>query len=229
MTESRNFTYFRNNDWIENLLPISGYGSNNGFWSGGRKLSGEWKWSNGETITTFPAGQPVNDPSHEYAFLDSSAAYSLVSSADRLLYALCEGELSQLISVWRVHIFWLTCSKRLMHWSREKPIATSKEMIHSNVRETCANFADISKSAKISRGSLQITKETHNFSKVWIPTKSNLYLTAAADFTRGKCGYVLPTWKLKDGNCSSEHGFVCEGPGENMHSSEIQSEYNTSA
>ena len=73
-------------------FTFSGYGSCYSFWSGGKKLSGQWKWSNGEIITTFPDRQPVNYPSYEYTILDTNAGYSLASSVDGLLNALCEGD-----------------------------------------------------------------------------------------------------------------------------------------
>ena len=82
-----------------NYLPLSEYGSDHGFWSGGRRISGQWKWSNREIITTFSIGQPVVDPSYEYVILDNNAGYALASSPDGLLYTLCEGDLSWLISV----------------------------------------------------------------------------------------------------------------------------------
>ena len=74
------------------ILNIPAYGSNHSFWAGGTKVKDQWKWSNGDVITTFPSGQPSADPSHVYTILDQATDFGLKSSADASLYSICQGK-----------------------------------------------------------------------------------------------------------------------------------------
>ena len=65
------------------------YGSDKSFWAGAKLTSGTWLWTSGETVTTFPSGQPG---SGDFSKLARGAGFSLASSAEDSLYALCEGK-----------------------------------------------------------------------------------------------------------------------------------------
>ncbi len=68
------------------------WGSDLHIWVGGEKDSGLWKWpTTGDVITTWPGSQPDSDSSHIYSILDEDNSFSLASSPDDMLYALCEG------------------------------------------------------------------------------------------------------------------------------------------